>query len=95
MNLKTFRGNSMAQALAEVKKCDQLEQDKARVTLGHIVQLLDDVLPAIAREGRATLTIAIGCTGGRHRSVAMVEALANELGARGQHPTVRHRDLHR
>lgn len=68
-------------------------QPAAGRTLAHIVQLLDDVLGPIVHEGRASLTIAIGCTGGRHRSVAMVEALGRELAARGHAPLVRHRDL--
>jgi len=68
-------------------------QPAATRTLAHIVQLLDDTLALIAHERRATLTIAVGCTGGRHRSVAMIEALGRALAARGHTPVVRHRDL--
>ncbi len=47
--------------------------------LSDLTRLLTKLLPRYAAEGKAYLTIAIGCTGGRHRSVAMVEALAKTL----------------
>lgn len=72
-----------------------LDQPAAARMRDHIVKLLDDVLPAIEVEGRAALTVAVGCTGGRHRSVAMVEALKGDLEARGRTPVVSHRDLGR
>jgi UPF0042 nucleotide-binding protein len=53
------------------------------------------LLPAYLREGKAYLTIAIGCTGGRHRSVAVVEELRRFLEAEGFPPSVVHRDLER
>jgi UPF0042 nucleotide-binding protein len=53
------------------------------------------VLPWYQREGKAYLTIAIGCTGGRHRSVALVEELRCFLTGLGFAPTVVHRDLER
>lgn len=52
-------------------------------------------LPAYRREGKSYLSIAIGCTGGRHRSVAVAEALAGTLASLGHEPTVRHRDRDR
>jgi UPF0042 nucleotide-binding protein len=55
--------------------------------------LLDSLLPHFEREGKSYLTIAIGCTGGRHRSVYLVERLAAWLGERGRAVSVRHRDL--
>lgn len=57
--------------------------------------LLDLLLPAYVDEGKALLTIAFGCTGGRHRSVSIVEAIAAWLRARGIEPRVRHRDVAR
>jgi UPF0042 nucleotide-binding protein len=57
--------------------------------------LLDSLLPHFEREGKSYLTIAIGCTGGRHRSVYLVERLAAWLGERGRAVSVRHRDLDR
>ncbi len=53
------------------------------------------VLPAYQREGKAYLTVAIGCTGGRHRSVALVEALKPFIDSKGFASTVVHRDLDR
>ena len=44
-------------------------------------------------QGRSYLSIAFGCTGGRHRSVAIAEAVAERLRAQGFAPTVSHRDL--
>ena len=45
---------------------------------------LTSILPAFAREGKSYLTIAMGCTGGRHRSVVLAEALAARLGRMGR-----------
>ncbi len=67
----------------------------ARTFLDKLVDLLELVLPAYREEGKAYLTIAIGCTGGRHRSVALAEALAERLAASGPRPTVIHRDVER
>lgn len=61
--------------------------------LGHLQNLLDFLLPAYCREGKSYLTIAIGCTGGRHRSVALVEVLAERLGSIGLDVRISHRDI--
>jgi UPF0042 nucleotide-binding protein len=56
-------------------------------------ELLEYVMPKYEREGKSYLTIAIGCTGGRHRSVAIAEALARDLSAStGASVAVVHRD---
>ncbi len=62
--------------------------------LQHAQQMLDFLLPRYEAEGKVYLTVAIGCTGGRHRSVAVAEELANRL---RDHRTVqvRHRDVER
>lgn len=57
-----------------------------------IMGLLTLLLPGYAREGRAYLTVAFGCTGGRHRSVAVAEAAAAALDAAGWDNAVVHRD---
>jgi UPF0042 nucleotide-binding protein len=57
-----------------------------------IMGLLTLLLPGYAREGRAYLTVAFGCTGGRHRSVAVAQAAAAELDAAGWANAVVHRD---
>lgn len=53
------------------------------------------LLPFYDEEGKAYVTIGIGCTGGRHRSVAMVEALAKALGDADREVSVLHRDVER
>jgi UPF0042 nucleotide-binding protein len=53
------------------------------------------LLPAYRREGKAYFGIGLGCTGGRHRSVATAERLAARLTAEGWRVTVRHRELER
>jgi UPF0042 nucleotide-binding protein len=72
-----------------------MSQPVAQTFADHILGTIAAILPAIARERRALLTLAVGCTGGHHRSVALVEALATRLAATGTTPQVRHRDLHR
>jgi UPF0042 nucleotide-binding protein len=62
--------------------------------IGHLRPLLDYSIPQYAREGKAYLTIALGCTGGRHRSVAMAEELSRQLGGAHQ-VVVTHRDAER
>jgi UPF0042 nucleotide-binding protein len=57
--------------------------------------LLRPLLPRYDREGKSYLTIAIGCTGGRHRSVYTAERLGLWLRAEGQMVTVAHRDITR
>ncbi len=57
-----------------------MEAPETQELLRHLRPLLDYALPQYAREGKAYLTIAFGCTGGRHRSVAMVEELSRQLG---------------
>jgi UPF0042 nucleotide-binding protein len=58
--------------------------------------LLEFVMPKYEREGKSYLTIAIGCTGGRHRSVVIAEALGRELSpSSGSSITVVHRDVNR
>jgi UPF0042 nucleotide-binding protein len=60
----------------------------------HLQSLLDFLLPQYAREGKAYLTIALGCTGGRHRSVAVSEQLGRQLEQRHE-VVVSHRDAER
>ncbi|MST33386.1 RNase adapter RapZ [Acidimicrobiaceae bacterium USS-CC1] len=72
-----------------------LEQPPAEEFLDRVDDLLGFLLPAYVKEAKAYLTIAVGCTGGRHRSVALVEALAARIRARGYEPAVHHRDVQR
>jgi UPF0042 nucleotide-binding protein len=58
-------------------------------------ELLAMLVPQYQAEGRSYLTVAVGCTGGRHRSVAVAEELAARLRGRGVAVTASHRDLSR
>ncbi len=70
-----------------------LDSELAERFLARIDDLLDVVLTAFAEEGKAYLTIAFGCTGGRHRSVAISEQMTRRLRSRGMDPVVNHRDI--
>lgn len=61
--------------------------------LDRIADLVTTLLPGYRQEGKAYLTIAIGCTGGRHRSVAVAIDLAGRLDAAGQPVALVHRDV--
>ncbi|HEX9769388.1 MAG TPA: RNase adapter RapZ [Kiloniellales bacterium] len=61
--------------------------------LAKLADLLGSLLPDYRREGKNYLTIALGCTGGRHRSVAVAERLAEWFAAQGESVTLLHRDL--
>ena len=63
--------------------------------LDRILSLIDFALPEYEREGKAYLTIAIGCTGGKHRSVTLAVDLARRLEESGHVVAVRHRDAGR
>jgi UPF0042 nucleotide-binding protein len=60
-----------------------------------LTDMLGPLLPRFEKEGKSYLTIAIGCTGGRHRSVYIAERLTEWLNARGQRVNLRHRDARR
>lgn len=70
-----------------------LGQDAAKAFLQRFDALLDLVLPAYVAEGKSYLSIAFGCTGGHHRSVAIAEEVADSLRRRGFAPAVVHRDM--
>ncbi len=70
-----------------------LQQDLAMEFLDQLESLLQLIIPAYVTEGRSYLTLGIGCTGGRHRSVAMTEELSRRLLSHGHHPRISHRDI--
>jgi UPF0042 nucleotide-binding protein len=72
-----------------------LGQEGAEPFLDNLQQLLDVVAVGYVREGKRFATIAIGCTGGKHRSTSMAEEFARRLRAAGRPTTVLHRDLGR
>ncbi|MBN2624089.1 MAG: RNase adapter RapZ [Acidimicrobiales bacterium] len=70
-----------------------LGQPAATQFLDNVETMLEQLLPAFVAEGKAYLTIALGCTGGRHRSVAIAEEVARRLRADGTRVGVVHRDV--
>lgn len=88
----------------ELRPLTGLDAPVAEHVLGHeaakdfVVRLMEFVeflLPQYTEEGRAYLTVGVGCTGGKHRSVAVVEECARRLRQQGAAVVVRHRDLTR
>jgi UPF0042 nucleotide-binding protein len=72
-----------------------LEQPEAKAFLEELDRLLALLLPAFVREGKSYLSIGVGCTGGRHRSVVIAGELAKQLTRLGFPAGVNHRDLDR
>ena len=72
-----------------------LGQPEAKEFLERADYLLKFLVPAYVKEGKSYLTIAIGCTGGRHRSVVLVEEIADRLRKMGYNPSTIHRDVER
>ena len=73
---------------------EHIERDSAFApTFARIRDLLLDLLPRYADSGKSYVSIAFGCTGGKHRSVHMAERIAGALRERGFSPTVLHRNL--
>jgi UPF0042 nucleotide-binding protein len=72
-----------------------LSREGALDVLQHYAAIVDLVAAGYVREGKRYVTIGLGCTGGKHRSVAMVERLASMLDSQGYQVVVQHRDLGR
>jgi RNase adapter protein RapZ len=72
-----------------------LGQPETGQFLDKLRDLLDLLLPAYIKEGKSYLTIAVGCTGGRHRSVVLAQELARIIEDEGFSPVVTHRDVER
>jgi RNase adapter protein RapZ len=72
-----------------------LERPETSAFLDKLDELLVMLIPAYMREGKSYLTVAMGCTGGRHRSVVLAEELVRRLDGRGIPATVFHRDVER
>ncbi len=85
--LKPLTGND-PKVVAYLKR-----QPETGIFLGKISSLLGWVIPRYIREGKSYLTIAVGCTGGRHRSVMVANALAADLEAKVHAVRVYHRDV--
>jgi UPF0042 nucleotide-binding protein len=87
--LRAFSGND--REVAEYV----LKHPQGAALVDRLLDLLDFLLPLYDAEGKAYLTIGIGCTGGRHRSVAIANALAAKLREAGREVNVEHRDVER
>lgn len=72
-----------------------LESQRGRELLRRIVDLIEFLLPLYDAEGKAYLTIGLGCTGGMHRSVAVAAALGEALKNLGREANLEHRDVER
>jgi UPF0042 nucleotide-binding protein len=72
-----------------------LQQPGAKEFIDELARLFELLLPAYAREGKAYLSIGVGCTGGRHRGVVIANELAKVLDKLGFPARVHHRDLDR
>ena len=72
-----------------------LDRPETAEFLDKLDDLLTMLIPAYIREGKSYLTVAMGCTGGRHRSVVLAEELARRLDDQGMPTTVFHRDVER
>jgi UPF0042 nucleotide-binding protein len=83
------RGTGQDEEVAEYV----LKDERTQALLARLRQLLQFLLPLYDAEGKAYLTIGVGCTGGRHRSVAIAEALAAGLCGSDREVNVSHRDV--
>jgi UPF0042 nucleotide-binding protein len=70
-----------------------LEKEETRVFLNKYLDLLDYLIPLYEKEGKAYLTVAVGCTGGRHRSVVISRAIYDHVNTSGLQVEMIHRDI--
>ena len=71
------------------------QDKKTKSFMGHLEKLIGFLLPQFVEEGKTALVIAVGCTGGQHRSVAVTRALAEFIRQQGYDATENHRDMTR
>lgn len=72
-----------------------LNNDQTALFLQQYMKLLEFLIPQYEREGKAYLTLAIGCTGGRHRSVVIARQIHDKMVASGRQAELTHRDIHK
>ena len=70
-----------------------MEQEETQGFVTRFFDMVDYLVPLYSGEGKSSLVIAIGCTGGKHRSVTIAEALARHLGEQDYKATTMHRDI--
>lgn len=71
-----------------------MEHEESEAFYRHLLDLIEPILPGYQKEGKSVLTIAVGCTGGQHRSVAFAKRLADDL-EKGWTVNLSHRDKDR
>ena len=69
-----------------------MQQTETEIFYKKFIDLIDYTLPGYKKEGKSNVTIAVGCTGGKHRSVALAERIGQQIKADGYHVNVSHRD---
>lgn len=84
--LRDFTGNDKA------VKDYVLKWDQTKVFLEKLIDLIDFLIPHYIKEGKSQLVIAIGCTGGKHRSVTVANVLHEDLKQKGYRVIINHRD---
>jgi len=67
--------------------------DETHMFLKDLLQFLDQMMPRFAKEGKGHLTVSVGCTGGKHRSVVLADKVYRHIKAKGYKTTVYHRDI--
>jgi UPF0042 nucleotide-binding protein len=72
-----------------------LESEEVKKFLHHYLEMIESVIPGYVREGKKFITLAIGCTGGKHRSVAISEEIGRELASRSTKEKMSIKVLHR
>ena len=70
-----------------------MEQEETKGFIEKLDDMLDFLIPNYKKEGKRQLIISIGCTGGRHRSVAIANEIDRRLNTRGFNSSVEHRDI--
>jgi UPF0042 nucleotide-binding protein len=88
-NLKSFTGSD-----AQVKEFVFGSED-TKEFLKRLKELLTFLLPRFVREGKTYLTISVGCTGGKHRSVVIADYIENLVKEQGYEVRCKHRDIHK
>ena len=87
--LKSIDGES------ESVKSYVLEKKETQLFLKKYNDFIDYLIPLYKKENKAYLTLALGCTGGRHRSVAIARSVFERLTRSGLNPSLVHRDIDR
>ncbi len=72
-----------------------LKHEQTQIFLDKITDLLEYLIPYYKQEGKNQLVIAIGCTGGKHRSVTLTEVMSKRLKTMGHRVLTHHRDIHK